>query len=82
MQLNKKSRITSLALTILLGPIGLFYSSAVAGFIMLIISIGAAAASFGASLLITWPLCVAIGDHCTHKHNKGREEFLKAVGRG
>lgn len=73
MNLNKKSRLASLLLTVLLGPLGLMYSSVVGGFILLVIAILTIPTVFGP--LICWGLAVIIGDGATHKHNKSVEKF-------
>lgn len=77
----KKSRLTSLVLTLIFGPLGIFYSSGFAALAMLIITIVTAVVTAGVGLLVVWPLCVAIGDHSTHKHNENRKAFLAAMGR-
>jgi hypothetical protein len=68
MELKKKSRMTSLVLTLLLGPLGLFYSTLWGGIIMTFL------------LIATWPtvlgpvviciLSIGMGDYCTCRHNK------------
>jgi hypothetical protein len=73
MNLNKKSRLVSLFLTLLLGPLGLMYSSVIGGLILLVIAIFTIPTVFGP--LICWFLAVVIGDSATHKHNKGIERF-------
>ena len=73
MNLNKKSRLVSLLLTLLLGPLGLMYSSKFAGFVLLVIAIFTIPTVFGP--LICWGLAIIIGDSATHKHNKSIERF-------
>ena len=73
MNLNKKSRLASLVLTLLLGPLGLMYSSKFAGLILLIIAIFTIPTIFGP--LICWGLAIILGDSATHKHNKSIERF-------
>ena len=73
MNLNKKSRITSFLLTLLLGPLGLLYSSVIGGIVLLIIAILSAPTLIGP--MVCWFLAVIIGDSATHKHNKGVERF-------
>jgi hypothetical protein len=77
MTLTKKSRLASLFLTLLLGPIGLMYSSAIGGFIMLVlivVTLPTVVVPIG-----LWFLCVVIGDSATHKHNKGIDSFAKMM---
>jgi hypothetical protein len=73
MNLNKKSRLVSLILTLLLGPLGLMYSSVIGGLILLVIAILSAPTLVGP--LVCWFLAVVIGDSATHKHNKSIERF-------
>ncbi|WP_136487836.1 hypothetical protein [Vibrio sp. H11] len=79
MNLNKKSRLVSLALTIFFGPLGLLYSSVVAALILVVIAV----LTFGSMIgpLICWVLAIAIGDHCTYKHNQNLQA-LKSLASG
>lgn len=71
MDLIPKSRITSFILTLLFGPLGLFYSS-IAGAIALII-VAVVSASTVVGPIVCWLLAIGIGDHCTYKHNQNIE---------
>jgi hypothetical protein len=73
MNLNRKSRLASFFLTLLLGPLGLMYSSVVGGIVLLIIAILSAPTLVGP--LVCWFLAVVIGDSATHKHNRNIEKF-------
>ncbi|MTI12061.1 hypothetical protein [Sansalvadorimonas verongulae] len=73
MNLNQKSRSLSFFLTFFLGPLGLLYSHIVGAIILIVIAIVTAPSIIGP--IICWVLSIAIGDHCTHKHNKALEEF-------
>lgn len=77
MNLNPKSRTASFLLTLFFGPLGLFYSSAVGGFVLTLICI------FSVSTIIVpiicWILAIAIGDHCTHRHNQSVEKLMVAL---
>jgi ABC-type transport system involved in multi-copper enzyme maturation permease subunit len=73
MNINKKSRVTSLILTLLLGPLGLLYSSVFGGIVLLLIAILSAPTLIGP--FVCWFLAIIIGDSATHKHNKGVERF-------
>lgn len=77
MNMNKKSRLTSLLLTILLGPLGLMYSSAVGGVVLLIIACASWWTIIG--LIICWVLSIIIGDHMTYRHNQGINAFISAI---
>ena len=78
MNLNPKSRLVSLVLTVLLGPLGLFYSSVVGGLILCVIAFVSLATVIGP--VICWILAIAIGDHCTYKHNKNIDNIKSLVG--
>lgn len=71
MNLIPKSRVTSFILTLLFGPLGLFYSS-IAGAIALII-VAVVSASTIVGPIFCWLLAIGIGDHCTYKHNQNIE---------
>lgn len=73
MNLVKKSRTTSFFLTLFLGPLGLLYSSVVGSLILIVLAIITAPSIIGP--LVCWVMAIAIGDHCTHKHNKAIDEF-------
>ena len=78
MNLNQKSRLVSLLLTIFFGPLGLFYSSVAAGLVLCIIAFVSFATVIGP--VICWILAIAIGDHCTYKHNKNIDNIKTLVG--
>lgn len=73
MNLNEKSRGISFLLTLLLGPLGLFYSTIAGALILFVITIVTAPSIIGP--VICWILAIIIGDHYTHKHNKNIAEF-------
>ena len=78
MNLNQKSRLVSLLLTVFFGPLGLFYSSVAAGLVLCIIAFASFATVIGP--VICWILAIAIGDHCTYKHNKNIDNIKTLVG--
>ncbi|MFZ3585317.1 hypothetical protein ACOI1H_24810 [Loktanella sp. DJP18] len=53
-----KSAGIAILLTVLLGPLGMFYSTIVGGIVMLIVSFVVAFLTFGLGLLLTWPICI------------------------
>ena len=59
LQQQPKSVGVALLLTFLFGPFGMFYSTVTGAVVMLIISISLAVCTFGISLFITWPICMA-----------------------
>lgn len=64
----QKSRITSFILTVLLGPLGLLYSSIAAGLIMIFIAI--ISLPTGAGPIVVWILSIIMGDSFTYGYNK------------
>lgn len=81
MNLKPKSRNVSLLLTVLLGPIGLFYASVWGGILLTIIAIVSAPTIVGP--IVCWILAIAIGDHAAHKHNLAVDDMRKLMaGRG
>lgn len=59
--INKKSVAAAFLLTLLFGPLGMFYSTVRGALIMLIVSIFLATATAGASLPLTWLVCMIWG---------------------
>ncbi|MCR5756429.1 MAG: hypothetical protein K6F95_00770 [Selenomonas sp.] len=66
---SEKNMGLSIVLTALFGPLGLFYSSIIGGFIMLVISFVGALITLGVSLIITWPLCILWAYLSTKRYN-------------
>lgn len=65
-----KSTGISIILTVLFGPLGMFYSTVIGGIIMLIVSVILGAITFGMGLLVTWPVCVVWAAMAVGSHNK------------
>lgn len=72
-----KSRLFSLILTVLLGPLGLLYSSIAGGIILTVVAVVTAPTIFGP--VGCWMLSIAWGDHAAHKHNKGIDRLMSAI---
>lgn len=53
-----KSPGIAILLTVLLGPLGMFYSTITGAIVMLIVSFLVAIVTFGLGLIITWPICI------------------------
>ena len=73
-----KSRILSFFLTLLLGPVGLLYTSIVGGIIMIILVIVSATTYIGP--IILWILSIALGDYFAYKYNQrllAQSNFMK-----
>ena len=77
MNLNEKSRLVSFILTLIFGPLGLFYSSVAGALVLTFIAFIAAATIIVP--VICWILAICIGDHCTYKHNKNIENIKELV---
>ena len=65
-----KNMGVAIILTVLFGPLGMFYSTIVGAVVMSILSaiIGLLTAGFG--LVITWPICVVWAAIATSNYNK------------
>ncbi len=75
---STKSVGISLILTILFGPLGMFYSTIWGGSIMMVISLLLALVTAGFSLFVTWPICVIWGAMAVSSAN---QRILKQVSR-
>ena len=64
---HSKSRGAGFALTLLFGPLGLFYSSWVAALILVVIAVVTAASIVGP--LVCWLLAIIISFVCVSSHN-------------
>lgn len=58
-------------LTILFGPLGMFYSTVMGGVVMLLVSLVIVIVTLGFGLLVTWPICIAWGVVAANNYNKG-----------
>lgn len=65
-----KSTVVAVVLSLLFGPLGMFYSTAIGGIVMLIISIVVGIFTLGFGLLITWPICIIWAALAADKYNK------------
>jgi len=65
-----KSMGLSIILTVLLGPLGMFYSTVIGAIIMSVISIVIGIFTFGFGLLLTWPIAIVWGAWATSTYNK------------
>ena len=66
---SPKSVGISIILTILFGPLGMFYSTVGGAIIMMILSAIVAVFTFGFGLIFTWPICVIWGAVAASGHN-------------
>lgn len=67
---STKSMGISIILTVLFGPLGLFYSTIVGGIVMLIINLVVGFLTAGIGLLITWPICIIWGAVAVKSYNE------------
>lgn len=65
-----KSVGISILLTILFGPLGMFYSTILGSIIMCLISLFVSSFTLGLGLLIIWPICIIWGAVATSSYNK------------
>jgi hypothetical protein len=65
-----KSAGISIILTILFGPLGMFYSTVIGGLIMMVVSVILGLITLGFGLLVTWPICVIWGAAAVGSYNK------------
>ena len=65
-----KSVGIAIILTVLFGPLGMFYSTIIGAIIMMIISVIAAIVTVGFGLILTWPVCIIWGALAAKAHNK------------
>jgi len=55
---STKSPGIAILLTILFGPIGMFYSTIGGAIVMLLVTLVVGLLTLGLGLLITWPICI------------------------
>ena len=72
-----KSVGISIILTVLFGPLGMFYSTIPGAIIMLIVWSVVGLVTLGYGLIITHPICVIWGALATHSYNKKLLEGLR-----
>lgn len=67
----------AILLTVLFGPLGMFYSTIVGAIVMMVISLIIGVVTLGFGLLLTWPVCIIWGALAANAHNK---KLLVGVG--
>ena len=80
MNLTKKSQLTSFLFTLLLGPLGLFYSSMTGGIILCVLAIISAPTIAGP--ILCWPIAIIAGIGSVSSHNKNVDATILLLGRG
>ena len=72
-----KSVGASLLLTFFLGPLGVLYSSILAGILLIVLAVILAPLTFGIGTLLMWPVSIICGYLTVKRYNKN---LIKAVG--
>ena len=67
---SPKSVGIAIILTVLFGPLGMFYSTVAGAIIMMVVSVVAAVLTVGIGLLVTWPICIVWGAVSANSYNK------------
>ena len=60
----------SIILTVLFGPLGMFYSTIWGGVVMTILTLFVGFFSLGIGLIIMWPICIVWGAIAARSYNK------------
>ncbi|SHK62455.1 hypothetical protein SAMN05216582_1108 [Selenomonas ruminantium] len=66
---SEKSIGLAVVLTAIFGPLGLFYSSIIGGFVMLAVSFVVGLITLGFGLIVTWPTCIFWAYMATKRYN-------------
>jgi hypothetical protein len=61
---------TAIILTVIFGPLGVFYSTIIGGIIMTIVTIVVATVTLGIGLIVTWPISVLWGALAAYMFNR------------
>ena len=69
-----KSHFVSFLLTVCIGPVGVFYSSAPAGMMLTLIAVIGGLMTGGIITVVVWPIAIIVGDACVSNHNKKAKE--------
>ena len=60
----------AIILTVLFGPLGMFYSTITGAIIMMVVSLIVGVLTIGFGLILTWPACIIWGAMAANAHNK------------
>jgi hypothetical protein len=60
----------AIILTVLFGPLGMFYSTITGAIIMIVVSLVVGVLTVGFGLVLTWPACIIWGAMAASAHNK------------
>lgn len=67
---TEKSMGITILLTILFGPLGMFYSTVTGAIVMIIVSGLVGVFTLGLGLIVTWPVCIIWAAISTNNYNK------------
>ncbi len=67
---TEKSMGITILLTILFGPLGMFYSTIVGAVVMFVVSLIIGILTLGLGLIITWPVCIIWAAVAANNYNK------------
>ena len=67
---TEKSMGVTILLTILFGPLGMFYSTVTGAIVMIVVSGLVAIVTLGLGLIITWPVSIIWAAVATNNYNK------------
>ena len=65
-----KSAGVAILLTVLFGPLGMFYSTIAGAIVMIVVSLVVALFTLGFGFILTWPICIVWAAMATSLHNK------------
>lgn len=65
-----KSAGVAILLTVLFGPLGMFYSTIAGAIVMIVVSLVVALFTLGFGLILTWPICIVWAAMAASSHNK------------
>ena len=65
-----KSAGVAILLTVLFGPLGMFYSTIAGAIVMIVVSLLVGVVTLGIGLLLTWPVCIVWAAMAASSHNK------------
>lgn len=66
---SEKSMGLAVVLSAIFGPLGLFYSSIIGGFVMMAVSFVVGFITLGFGLIVTWPTCILWAYLSTKRYN-------------
>ena len=69
--MTRKSQIVQLLLSLLFGPLGLFYSSLVGGICFTLVAAGLSVGFFGVGWFLVYPFVLLTGFFTVARHNRG-----------